>query len=180
MEGRTSHLKTTWYAPWVAGWQNLRVFFLFRPDFFLRLPGRVLSALGALLVFGLAFGPVQLGPVTLALYTQVLGLFLLGLGSSFTSLDALTTTYLKFDKPRIRRLRRFYDYDVVAPVSAVCILAGAVVSGRFVINWIDDGFKIHHLSHGFIVGLGLAMLGFQAFLKSLTITLFMFGRPSDE
>jgi hypothetical protein len=180
MEGRQSHLKASWYAPWVAGWQNLRVFFLFRPDFFLRVPGRVLFALGALLTFGLAFGPVNLGGVQLSLYSQVVGLFFLGLGTSFLGLDALTTMFLRFDRKRCKRLLRVYDYDVAAPLSALSVAVGAIVSGRFVLDWVQDGFKVHHLSHGFVTGLGLAMLGFQLFLRTLTVTLFAFGGRLDD
>jgi hypothetical protein len=175
MEGRTSHLKASWYAPWVAGWQNLRVFFLFRPDFFLRLPGRALAILGALLVFGLAFGPVQIGPIHFALYSQTVGLFLFALGASFLGLDALTTLHLKFDRARCERLRRFYDYDVMAPLSAVLVLAGAAISLPFVLEFVRDGFKLVEFSHGFIAGLGLALAGFLLFLKTLTVTLFNFG-----
>ncbi len=180
MEGRTSHLKASWYAPWVAGWQNLRVFFLFRPDFFLRWPGRVLFMLGTLLVFGLAFGPVTVGGVQLALYSQVLGLFSFALGSSFLGLDALTTLYLKFDRRLCLRLQRVYDYDVVSPLSALCVAAGGAICFSFVKDWIKDGFKIFHLSHGFIAGLGLAMIGFQLFLRTLTVTLFSFGSSPDD
>jgi glycosyltransferase involved in cell wall biosynthesis len=180
MAGRTSHLKASWYAPWVAGWQNLRVFFLFRPDFFLRWPGRVLFALGALLVFGLAFGPVRVGGVQLALYSQVLGLFFFALGTSFLGLDALTTLYLRFDQRLCQRLQRLYDYDVMSPVSALCVVAGAAISLSFVRDWVRDGFKIFHLSHGFVAGLGLAMVGFQLFLRTLTVTLFSFGRSREE
>ncbi len=176
MEGRTSHLKASWSAPWVAGWQNLRVFFLFRPDFFLRLPGQLFFALGAALVFGLAFGPIRIGAIELALYSQVVGLFLFALGTSFLGLDALTTIHLKFDTARCARLRRLYDYDVIAPLSAALVAAGSVISALFVWDWVRDGFKIVHLSHGFIAGLGLALLGFQLFLRTLTITLFNFGR----
>ena len=180
MEGRTSHLKTSWYAPWVAGWQNLRVFFLFRPDFFLRWPGRAFFALGALLVFGLAFGPVQIGSVQLALYSQVVGLFFLAIGTSFLGLDALTTLHLKFDRARCNRLRRTYDYDVIAPLSVVLIVAGTAVCSSFAWKWMQDGFKVAHLSHGFAAGLGLMLLAFQLFLKTLTITLFGFGTPLDD
>jgi len=177
MEGRSSHLKSSWYAPWVAGWQNLRVFFLFRPDFFLRWPGRAFSCLGLLLVFGLAFGPIQIGSVQLALYSQVVGLFLLAVGTSFLGLDALTTLHLKFDRARCNRLRRMYDYDVITPLSAALIVAGTVVCSSFVWTWMKDDFKVAHLSHGFAAGLGLMLLAFQLFLKTLTITLFGFGTP---
>jgi glycosyltransferase involved in cell wall biosynthesis len=180
MEGRSSHLKAHWYAPWVAGWQNLRVFFLFRPDFFLRQPGRVLFALGLLLVFGLAFGPVWIGNFGFAIYSQVLGLFLLALGTSFIGLDALTTLHLGFDKPRCRRLQRFYNYDIVVPLCALAVTAGAALATSFVLEWIDEGFRIVHLSHGLVAGLGFALLGFQLFLYTLVVTLFRFGHSPDE
>jgi hypothetical protein len=181
MEGRRSHLKTHWYAPWVAGWQNLKVFFLFRPDFFLRQPGRVLFALGALLVFGLGFGPVRLAGVELSLYSQVLGLFALALGTSFVGLDALTTVYLRFDRARCARLRRLYDYDFFAPVSAASVVLGSVISARFVIDWVRDNFLVSHLSHGFVAGLGFVLLGTQLFLYTLIVTLFNFGTtPEDD
>jgi glycosyltransferase involved in cell wall biosynthesis len=180
MEGRSSHLKAHWYAPWVAGWQNLRVFFLFRPDFFLRQPGRVLFAFGLLLVFGLAFGPVWVGSFGFSLYSQVLGLFLLALGTSFVGLDALTTLYLGFDKRRCRRLQRFYNYDVVVPLSAFAVIVGAAIGVSFVLYWVQGGFRIAELSHGLVAGLGLALLGFQAFLYTLVVTLLRFGRSPDD
>jgi len=180
MEGRSSHLKAHWYAPWVAGWQNLRVFFLFRPDFFLRQPGRVLVAFGALLVFGLAFGPVRVGGIELALYSQVLGLFLLALGTGFMGLDALTTLYLGFDKERCRRLQRFYDYDRAVPLSGLAVVAGTVLAGSFVLDWVHDRYQIFHLSAGFVTGLGFVLLGVQLFLQTLTVTLFRFGTSPDD
>jgi hypothetical protein len=180
MEGRSSHLKAHWYTPWVAGWQNLRVFFLFRPDFFLRLPGRVLFALGLLVVFGLAAGPIRVGKLEFALYSQVLGLFLLAIGTSFVGLDALTTLYLGFDKARVARLQRFYNYDLIVPLCALAVIVGAAISMSFVLDWIHDAYKIVHLSHGFVTGLGFVLLGSQFFLHTLAVTLFRFGKSPDD
>jgi glycosyltransferase involved in cell wall biosynthesis len=46
MDGRQSHHKRMgWRAPWIAGLQNLKAFFLYRPDFFLRKTGYVASFL---------------------------------------------------------------------------------------------------------------------------------------
>jgi glycosyltransferase involved in cell wall biosynthesis len=171
-KGRSSHLKTHWYAPWVAGWQNLRVFFLFRPDFFLRIPGYVFSVLGLLLTFGLTMGPILIGRIELSLYSQIFGLLLLALGTSFLGIDALTTLHLKFDKRRCDRLRRYYKYDKVTPIAALSVLAGCALVLNFVATWVTGNFKIFVLSHGVVTGFGLILVGFQLFLKTLTITLF--------
>src|SRR2546423_1563482 len=172
MEGRRSHLKQHWYTPWLAGWQNLRAFFIFKPDFFLRKPGYVFSAFGLFLVFALGFGPIQLGKLELSLHSQIFGLFLLALGTSFLEIDALATLFLKFDQKRIARIRRFYKFVKAAPISFVLILIGVAFALYSTLGWVEAGLKIYGLSHGFVVGLGFILLGAQLFLKSLTIALF--------
>jgi glycosyltransferase involved in cell wall biosynthesis len=180
MEGRRSHLKQHWYTPWLAGWQNLRAFFIFKPDFFLRKPGYVFSAFGLFLVFALGFGPIELGKLELSLHSQIFGLFLLALGTSFLEIDALATLFLKFDQKRIARIRRFYKFDRAAPISFALILIGAAFALYSTLGWVEAGLKIYGLSHGFVVGLGFILLGAQLFLKSLTIALFSLEtRPGE-
>ena len=179
MKGRTSHLKQHWYTPWLAGWQNLRAFFVFKPDFFLRKPGYLFSFLGLFLVFALGFGPIEIGKVELSLHTQIFGLFLLALGTSFLEIDALATLFLKYHHKRIARIRRFYNLDRMAPISLFLVLFGLVLVVYSAVDWIEAGFRLT-LSHGFVAGLGFILLGIQLFLKSLTIALFSLEtRPKD-
>jgi glycosyltransferase involved in cell wall biosynthesis len=179
MQGRTSHLKQHWYTPWLAGWQNLRAFFVFKPDFFLRKPGYLFSFLGLFLVFALGFGPITLGKLELSLHTQIFGLFLLALGTSFLEIDALATLFLKFHHKRIARLKRLYNLDRMAPISLLFVLIGLIFVVYSAVDWIDAGFRLT-LSHGFVVGLGFMLVGIQLFLKSLTIALFgLETRPID-
>ena len=164
-----------WLAYWLGQREGAKREMSWRSD-----AGFAAMALASGLVFGLAFGPVQLGAFAFSIYTQILGLFLLALGTSFIGLDALTTLYLRFDKARCRRLQRFYDYDVAVPLSALAVLAGTALSAKFVLDWIHGGFKIVHLSHGLVAGLGFALLGSQLFLYTLVVTLFRFGRSPDD
>jgi len=181
LPGRTSHLKLHWYTPWLAGWQNLRAFFIFKPDFFLRKPGYLFSFLGLFLVFALGFGPVTIGKVQLSLYTQIFGLFLLTLGTSFLEIDALATLFLSFHHKRIARIKRLYNLDKTAPLSLLLVLIGLVLVFYFAADWISAGFRVFTLSHGFVAGLGFILIGIQLFLKSLTIALFSLEtRPKDS
>lgn len=175
-EGRTSHLKQHWYTPWLAGWQNLRAFFIFKPDFFLRKPGYVFSFLGLGLIFSLAFGPITVGKVEFSLHTQIFGLFLFALGSSFLEIDALVTLYLRFHHKRIARLRHLYNLDLMTPISVVFALIGLGLVGYSTADWIKAGFQLN-LSYGFVAGLGFILIGVQLFLKSLTIALFSLETP---
>jgi len=57
-EGRESHLKRGgWRTPWIAGWDSLRVMFLYAPDFFLLWPGTLLLGFGLALSAALTTGP---------------------------------------------------------------------------------------------------------------------------
>jgi hypothetical protein len=173
MKGRTSHHKRMgWLSPWLAGWQNMRAFFVYRPDFFLRKPGYLMTVIGAMLVFGLAFGPIRLGRLEFALYSQVFGLFMMSVGYGFLQVDALTTLYLGYEKRRNDRLRRVYRYDIITSLSWMIMVIGAFVCLISVINWVGAGFRIVNLSYGFVTGLGLLTVGFQTYMKSLTIYLF--------
>jgi glycosyltransferase involved in cell wall biosynthesis len=180
MQGRTSHLKLHWYTPWLAGWQNLRAFFIFKPDFFLRKPGYFFSFSGFVLVFALAFGPVSFGKLELSLHSQIFGLFLLALGTSFLEIDALAILFLRFDHKRIARIKRLYNLDKAAPLSLLLVLTGFVLASYSAVDWIRAGFHLSTVSHGFVAGLGFILLGIQLFLKSLTIALFSLEtRPPD-
>jgi len=171
MQGRVSHLKLHWYTPWLAGWQNLRAFFIFKPDFFLRKPGYLFSVLGFFLVFTLGFGPISIGKLELSLHTQIFGLFLLALGTSFLEIDALATLFLKFHHKRIARIKRLYKLDKTAPISLLLVLIGLAFVSYSAEDWISADFRLT-LSHGVVVGLGFILIGVQLFLKSLTIALF--------
>ncbi len=80
-EGRLSHHKRAgWFSPWAAAWINLRAMFVYGSDFFVFKPGIVLIAIGLLLTLPLSFGDVDLGPITLSLNWQFLGVAVLTVG----------------------------------------------------------------------------------------------------
>jgi hypothetical protein len=107
---------------------------------------------------------------------------LLPLGLSFLQLDALATLYLGFDKKRSERLMRQYRYDRFVPYTFGMIALGTGISFFSVYKWIEFGFQIVGIPSTFIAGLALALIGFQLFLKSLTITLFSMKHvpPSED
>ena len=76
-EGRLSHHKRSgWFSPWQAAWINLRAMFVYGADFFLFKPGMLLLRHRAPADRAGGFGDVDLGPVTLSLNWQFLGLVL--------------------------------------------------------------------------------------------------------
>src|SRR5256885_17066201 len=65
-EGRLSHHRRIgWLSPWIAGWLNLKVMLVYKPDSFLLKPGIMLTALGVLFAGALARGPIMIGGIGL-------------------------------------------------------------------------------------------------------------------
>jgi glycosyltransferase involved in cell wall biosynthesis len=80
-EGRLSHHKREgWFSPFKAAWINLRAMFVYGADFFTMVPGLVLLVLGLLITVPTTFGSVDVGPITLSLYWQLLGVIMVTMG----------------------------------------------------------------------------------------------------
>ncbi len=122
-----------------------------------------------------------MGKLELSLHSQIFGLFLLALGTSFLEIDALATLFLRFHHKRIARIKRLYNLDKTAPISLLLVLIGLVFVLYSAADWIGADFRLFTVSHGFVAGLGCILLGVQLFLKSLTISLFSLeSRPQDD
>jgi hypothetical protein len=80
-EGRLSHHKREgWLSPFKAAWINLRAMFIYGSDFFTLVPGLILLALGLCITIPTTFGSVTIGPITLSLHWQVLGVIMVTMG----------------------------------------------------------------------------------------------------
>jgi hypothetical protein len=170
-EGRVSHHKRMgWLSPWIAGWQSLRAFFIYRPSFFLRKPGLLSCVLGSVLAFGLISGPVTIGQITFSLHSQIFGLFLLALGLGLQQIDAMTCLLLEFDSARCDYLRKRFAYDRAAPLGFLLIATSFCLALPFVLQWHKLGYRSEGLSPKFIASLGIALIGFHLFIKSLSIS----------
>jgi Glycosyl transferase family 2 len=174
-EGRESHHKRAgWWSPWAAGWRNLTVMFLYAPDFFLVWPGLVMLALGLVLSLGLAAGPVEIGDVGLDLHWMLLGLALTLVGYSALQLGLLARVHYDFEPPFTDRALRLLTIDRGSLIAGVLVLAGLVLDGILLEDWISHGFRLTDLSYFGALGLLLIVLGFQTF--TFTLLLQMVGR----
>jgi hypothetical protein len=169
-EGRESHLKRIgWRAPWIAGWQSLRVMFIYAPDFFLRIPGWLLLVFGTLLCTLLATGPVDLLGVGLDLHWMLVGLVSATLGYSALQLSVLARVHYAFDRRYVARLTKQLSYNRGMAASAALILAGLVPNALLVGDWMGEGLRLTAIDHPAIFGLLLLVLGFQTFAFTLLL-----------
>lgn len=179
-EGRLSHHKRNgWLSPWIAGWINLKVMFLYAPDFFLAKPGWFLFVLGLLLTTTLSRGPTQLFGVGLDLHSMLLGLTCTTLGYSAIQFATLAQTFYNFDPLRTTRLARAFTYDRGMFASALLLGAGMVLNAFLMVDWLRHGLKLSQISHPGLFGLMLIILGFQTFVFTLSFHMIQNRRQGD-
>ncbi len=167
-DGRLSHHKRAgWLSPWRAGWINLKVMFLYAPDFFLMKPGWIMFVVGLLLTTSLIGGPYQLSGIGLDLHSMLLGITLATLGYSAVQFATLAQVFYNFDPKRRRRLAQWLTYNRGVGASATLGLIGLGFNTILLINWIHGGLLLHQISYPTLFGLMLLVLGFQTFTFTL-------------
>ncbi len=176
-EGRESHLKRGgWRTPWIAGWESLRVMFLYAPDFFLLKPGAALFLLGFALSAALAPGPFLAFNIGFDLHWMLLAIVVATVGYSALQLALLARVFYDFDRRFTDRLLDFVTYNRGVAASALLIAAGIVPNAQLLVRWLSHGFRLPAIQYSSVFGLLLIVLGFQTF--GFTLLLHMMGRRS--
>jgi len=167
-EGRLSHHKRGgWLSPWKAGWINLKVMFLYAPDFFLMKPGWVMFVLGLILTVSLIGGPFKLFGIGLDLHSMLLGITLTTLGYSAVQFATLAQVFYNFDPKRRKRLAGWLTYNRGVGAAALLAGVGLLFNTFLLIHWLRVGMLLEAISHPALFGLMLLILGFQTFTFTL-------------
>jgi glycosyltransferase involved in cell wall biosynthesis len=176
-DGRESHLKRAgWRAPWIAGWDSLRVMFLYAPDFFLLRPGAALLVLGLLLAGALSGGPFVALGVGFNLHWMLLGVVIVTVGYSAVQLALLARVFYDFDRGLTDRLLGWMTYNRGVAASALLILLGIIPNVALAERWLSHDFRLPAIQYSSVFGLLLMILGFQTF--GFTLLLHMMGQRS--
>jgi hypothetical protein len=168
--GRFSHHKRSgWLSPWMAGWINLRVMFLYAPDFFLLKPGAAMLCLGLFLTLMLVRGPVQLGPIGLSMHFMLLGVTLAATGYMSVGMGMLARVYHDFDPNYTARVVRRWSYNRGMASAAALFAAGFVMNSWLAITWLQSDLRLSNLSWASVLGLLLIILAFETFAFTLIL-----------
>jgi len=166
--GRMSHHKRTgWTSPWLAGWTNLRIMFVYAPDFFLLKPGLVFMAVGFILTIMLIGGPVFIGSFGLSLHWMFFGVVLATTGCSALQLGLLGKIYHNFDPKFTEKMQGFLTYNRGIIAGSLMTSIGVTLNFILLIIWMRSGFKLYEYNNYAVFGLLLIILGFQAFTFTL-------------
>jgi glycosyltransferase involved in cell wall biosynthesis len=188
-EGRLSHHKRSgWFSPWAAAWINLRAMFVYGSDFFLLKPGAVLLLIGFLLTFPVSFSDVDLGPVTLSLNWQFLGLAVFVVGLQFVFLGGVSQVLFDYTGRKKHRWLWLFPYTRSVLAAFGISVLGVVLAIPLVSVYISQDFKLHRAdaieNHLAVSGLALALAGAQLFVFTLllhgSVVATTRGRPQLE
>jgi glycosyltransferase involved in cell wall biosynthesis len=174
-EGRESHLKRGgWKTPWIAGWDSLRVMFLYAPDFFLLAPGLVLMVVGTVLCAALSGGRFYALGIGFDLHWMLFGVVVATVGYGAAQLALLARVFYDFNRVFTARLLNVVTYNRGVAASVILVVAGAVPNIILAIHWIQHGLQLPGFQYSSVLGLLLIVFGFQTF--GFTLLLHMIGR----
>src|SRR4051795_7074194 len=169
-EGRESHHKRAgWRSPWKAGWDNLKVMFLYAPEALLLLPGLLLLVPGLALSIALIGGPIDVGGGQVSLNRTLLGITATTVGYTLVWLAVLARVHHDLDPAYTDRTLRRWSFDRGASIAFLLAAVGVVLGGILVVSWVSQGFALKEIYHPVVFGLLLIVLGFQTFAFTLLL-----------
>jgi glycosyltransferase involved in cell wall biosynthesis len=170
-EGRLSHHKRTgWYAPWLAGWINLKAIFTFGADFFLFKMGLVLTTLGfcgSALLFN---GPMNFAGIGFSLHWMLLSLLLFLIGLQFFFMGILAKKIYDLENKNQARWEKFLSLDYATPLASLFFISGFLSILPLLKKYLQSGLHlpaINVTSYHAIGGIGLIFLGVIYFTSAL-------------
>jgi glycosyltransferase involved in cell wall biosynthesis len=173
-EGRLSHHKREgWASPFKAAWINLRAMFVHGVDFFTFVPGALMLYIGLLLTLPVSVGRIKLGPITLSLYWQLLGVTCGTLG--LVSLGAAAVAKVLFDYTGAQRRRwlSILRYTRTAVISACLFVGGLLCALPLVRTYVRNGFSlpptVGRNSYLAVTGLFLVITAVIVFIFTLLV-----------
>jgi glycosyltransferase involved in cell wall biosynthesis len=173
-EGRLSHHKRSgWFSPWAAAWINLRAMFVYGSDFFVFKPGLVLIVLGLLLTLPLSFGDLDLGPITLSLNSQFLGVALLVVGLQAFSLGCIAQVLFDYTGRYRERWLRIFPYTRSVLIAFGLVVLGIALAIPLVVSYLGNDLALQSAdtvqNHLAVTGLAAVIVGAQLFVFTLLL-----------
>jgi glycosyltransferase involved in cell wall biosynthesis len=173
-EGRTSHMKRSGFLePWKAGWINLRAMLVYHADFFVLRPGLFLLLIGLALAVPATFGPVKLGPISLSLYWELVGLTLAVVGLQSFFLGCIVQVVYQYSAQSTRRWLQLFSYSRAVVVSLTLLLVGVGLAAPLFLQYLRQGLILPATAgppnHMAVVGLLMMIAGFMTFCSTLVL-----------
>ena len=144
--------------------------FVYGANFFLFKPGLLLLAVGSLLTFPLALGPVTVGPITFSRYWMLLGLSLFVVGLQCVYMGILSQVFFDYSGTATEKWFQRFRYTRAVAVSGVLFLIGLVFAGSLTLEYVQHHFWLPPDTNNFgFIGVLLMIAGFMTFTFTLIL-----------
>ena len=170
-EGRVSHHKRLGFlSPWIAGWVNLRVMFVFSPETFLIGPAITSIAVGFTVIFLSLLGNIEVGKIGFGIYTLVAGVCAVVVGYSLLQMGILAKNIHGLQASSKSFLSQVLNYERGIFLAVFLISIGMALDFYFVYKYVANNY-VGFLSHSAILGMGMIVAGVQTFAFTLILEL---------
>lgn len=172
--GRVSHHKREgWWSPFAAAWINLRAMFVYGSDFFTFIPGMLLLLLGAVLCLPTTFGSYTLGPLSISIFWQLLGLTIMVLGAVGVLSAVIVRILFDYSGHESRKWLSIFRYTRTTVFCILVFMGGLLMNLPIVETYISNGFSLPEPSnmktHMAVTGLALMVTSAILFIFTLII-----------
>jgi hypothetical protein len=163
------------------GWRHLRFLLVHSPNHLFILPGAVMAALGALVAL-LVLARVDVLGRQWDVHALIAGALLMVVGTQVVALGlcahAYGTYFMNERDPWFDRMRRRYRLEHGLLLGGGIVLAGLVMVGVIVVEWIDRGFGSLGEERLAIVAVTLVIVGIQVFFSSFLLSILGLRRTN--
>lgn len=183
--GRLSHHKRTgWYAPWMAGWINLKAIFTFGADFFLYKTGIFLTFLGFLGMTFLFNGPISIGKINFQLHWMLFFVILAIAGFQFFCMSLLAKTLYDVEMKKLPVWRKILSFNIAFPATILLSLFGIFNVIPLISNYINLNFHLPSTitlsSYHAVGGFGIILISIIYFTSSLLFNAILLSHHSTS
>ncbi len=184
-DGRESHHKRIgWYAPWVAGWINLKAVFTLGADFFLYKLGMIMTLIGMTGSVFLANGPVIIGKIGLNLHWMLFFMLIFFVGLQFFSTGILAKGLYDFEMKRSDKWNKIFSLNCSMPIGFILGVLGIMFMVPLANTYITNGFRLPDqlgpMTHHALMGITLILTGVVYFATSLLFNTIMLGHVARQ
>jgi hypothetical protein len=167
-------------STWSDGWRHLRFLLVHRPTFLFIVPGALMMALGVLVVAGV-LAHVSLFGREWDIHAMIGGALLVIVGTQVIALGLCAHAYgVYFMGERdfwFDRMRSRFKLEHGLLLGGTIILAGVVLGGVLVVEWVDRGFGSLAEQRLAVLAATLVTVGVQVFFTSFLLSILGLRRP---
>ncbi len=165
------------------GWRHIRFMMLYRPVFFLLLPGTFVFLVGVSLLFTLPrmgnVAETRLHSFILASMLTVIGSQLFATGLYLGAYGYINGLYVK-ESSFIKKIMDYHSLEVELFAGMIFLLAGIFIGLKIVFSWVISGYGSLYQVQTAVFAMVFGSIGLQMIFTAIFLSVLMLGVDTDR